>query len=96
MNTKQMIEVMQAYVGGAEIESRARTANSVWFEAGNPGWDWRSREYRIKEQPKTVTLTWFQCESGEVKIFETHPGCLVPFKGKPMRAIKTETIEVSE
>jgi len=48
--TKEMIEVMQAFVDGKKIEFRI--GQGLWFDADSPNWDWISSDYRIKPEPK--------------------------------------------
>lgn len=52
MNTKEMIEVMQAYEDGARIEYIDKQFNGMWQECLKPVWDWINNVYRVKE--KTV------------------------------------------
>lgn len=60
MTTKEMIEVMQAYERGEQIEYRESPDNycnleewdDEWMDAGEPLWDWTGCEYRIK--PKST------------------------------------------
>jgi len=56
MNTKEMIEVMQAFEDGKEVQSRYSESElgADWFEASDPCWDWDEFEYRIKPEPKEV------------------------------------------
>lgn len=51
MNTKQMIEVMQAFEDGKEIEFRER-GSRTWKPDENPEWDWSGIEYRIAPEPE--------------------------------------------
>ena len=53
MTTKEMIEVMQAYDRGEQIERRDRCGNN-WLLAPIPSWDWVQYEYRVKPKPKYV------------------------------------------
>ena len=50
MATKEMIEVMQAYDRGEQIERRARCGNN-WFLSPVPSWDWVQYDYRVKPKP---------------------------------------------
>lgn len=50
MTTKEMIEVMQAYDRGEQIERRDRCGNN-WFLSPVPSWDWVQYDYRIKPKP---------------------------------------------
>ena len=62
MNTKEMIEVMQAYVNGKEIEYKSKD-NDIWFNVDRPCWDWSIYIYRIKQKPqrthKEIMSNWF-------------------------------------
>ena len=51
--TKEMIEVMQAYLRGEKIEYRY--GNTDWLECRVPIWNWNSIEYRVKPKQKTRT-----------------------------------------
>jgi hypothetical protein len=55
MNTKEKIEVMQAFIDGKEIQEQSG-GNSEWRNCHEPSWDWFSREYRIKPQPREWTM----------------------------------------
>ena len=55
--TKEMIEVMQAYLRGEKIEYRY--GNTDWLECRVPIWNWNSIEYRVKPRQKTRTKTKF-------------------------------------
>ena len=51
--TAKAVEVMQAYVDGAEIESRDRIIKADgWGQKSEPAWAWTHREYRIKPKPR--------------------------------------------
>ena len=47
--TKEMIEVMQAYDRGEQIQLSKKDGN--WICTKNPNWDWLNFDYRVK--PKT-------------------------------------------
>lgn len=49
--TKEMIEVMQAYLRGEEIEYRCGYKD--WLECRIPIWDWNNLDYRAKPKTKT-------------------------------------------
>ena len=63
MTTKEMIEVMQHYVNGGEVEFRVRKGGAAlmkeWLTALNPPWDWATYDYRIKPGPKKTKTVWF-------------------------------------
>lgn len=52
MTTKEMIEVMQAYERGEEIEARLANYEDRWGDANAPLWNWECFEYRIKPKEK--------------------------------------------
>ena len=51
--TKEMIEVMQAYDRGEQIEACICILGEPkkWFDCKNPAWSWAKNDYRVK--PKT-------------------------------------------
>lgn len=54
MTTKEMIEVMQAYERGEQIEYRMRTIpknNERDLITKEPDWNWAEFDYRVKPQP---------------------------------------------
>lgn len=62
--TKEMIEVMQAFENGAEIEAKPIVVGD-WEEETEPEWDWVSFDYRIKKQPKEPEYIPFSFEDAE-------------------------------
>lgn len=52
MNTKEMIDVMQAYLNGKEIEYCNRlwdtSDDDLWTETDSPSWNWSAYEFRVK------------------------------------------------
>ena len=56
MTTEQMIEVMQHYVDGGEVEV---AINGEWECANPPIWGWDAFDYRIKPEPKKTKTVWF-------------------------------------
>ncbi|MBE3030308.1 hypothetical protein CCAL9344_08975 [Campylobacter sp. RM9344] len=52
--TKEMIEIMQAYERGEEIEVCHTMLNvENWIDAKNPSWNWGLAKYRVKQkEPK--------------------------------------------
>ena len=51
-NTKEMIEVMQAYDRCEQIQSLDRLGN--WVDIDMPEWSWGLRDYRVKPKKKYV------------------------------------------
>ena len=52
MTTEEMIKVMQAYVGGKDLQYRNKKTGMDWLDVTNPAWEWYDYEYRIKPEPK--------------------------------------------
>lgn len=59
MTTEQMIEVMQHYVDGGEVEIRDRLGGASWTTAVFTFWNWIEYDYRIKPEPKKTKTVWF-------------------------------------
>ena len=49
--TKEMIEVMQAYDRGEQIEAGY---NGVWVDTDMPEWSWVLRDYRVRPKKKYI------------------------------------------
>lgn len=56
--TAEMIEVMQAFERGEEIEVLVTGlgGQSAWITAFPPGWNWSNTDYRIK--PREPRVIW--------------------------------------
>ena len=54
-STKEMIEVMQAYLKGEKIEYRY--GHNDWLECRIPIWDWNNLDYRVKKTKSKNTNT---------------------------------------
>ena len=51
----EMIEVMQAYKNGEQIEfCYTDEVIKVWEDTGKPLWNWGDTDYRVKPKPKYV------------------------------------------
>ena len=50
--TKEMIEVMQAYERGEQIQLSKKDGN--WICTKNPNWDWLNFDYRVKPKKSYV------------------------------------------
>ena len=51
MNTKEMIEVMQAEQSGEKIQYKPRQYSGEWTDIIDPSWEWGTNQYRIKPTP---------------------------------------------
>lgn len=56
MDTKAMIQIMQAYEDGKQIEAKL-LSDPDWYSVEKPLWDWDSFVYRIKTTKKPVDLS---------------------------------------
>lgn len=59
LETAKMIDVMSAYIDGEKIQTRLKHcevfSDKEWEDNEYPSWNWYSREYRIRKEPK-----WFE------------------------------------
>lgn len=51
MTTAEKAEVMIAHTLGQEIQVRVSEAEQ-WIDTGNPLWDWKNLDYRVKPKEK--------------------------------------------
>lgn len=73
--TKEMIEVMEHYENGGEIEYCSYdNATSDWKDVKyGPTWCWSVFDYRIKENKKTITMEkWLMIRGDEYYICNTN------------------------
>ena len=54
MNTKQKMEVMQAYLDGRPIEVNLGDGWELWLPLSEPIWTWGTNEYRIAKTPDSI------------------------------------------
>ena len=52
---KEMIEVMEWFEGGGEVEYKEKEYGD-WDSVKNPIWDWDDFEYRVKEIKQKITI----------------------------------------
>ena len=63
MTLREMIEVMEAFERGAEVE-HTPVGTQVWQPNDIPRWDWHKFDYRVKPKPKqTVVIEKWLCHS---------------------------------
>ena len=68
MNTKDMIEIMQAYLDDKDIEVCNKASKFNWVNIVIPSWDWISSDYRIKPKPKELWVNEDDFEGDDVFI----------------------------
>lgn len=71
--TKEMIEVMQHFVNGGEIECAYYINENIWKPANCPNWDWSTTNYRIKTDNRLITIEkWLVCSNeGDYRVIDT-------------------------
>ena len=83
MELKEMMEVMEHFGNGGEVEY-TETGFNKWRIANDPSWNWYDYNYRIKEtKPKVTIEKWLMqnIADKEYRIFETSlVDTLVSFK----------------
>ena len=82
MELKKMIEIMQHFENGGEVEISPKNCN-CWTKITSPSWDWVYHEYRIKPEKQKVTIEkwlikdvnngeYFIMESSEIETYYKH------------------------
>lgn len=64
MTTEEKIAVMQAFCEGKTIQMYYNSLD-VWkdYTSGEPLWNWRDQNYRIKQKPKYISFDFSDAES---------------------------------
>lgn len=84
--TKEMIEVMEAFEQGEEIEYLGMMG--VWANATVPTWDWENLDYRVKEYKYPM---WFESNDGDVVVrFDSL------YRGEVISTTKEESYYIGE
>lgn len=65
---EEMIEVMQHFANGGEVE-RFKETIGEWERIKDPKFDWLNKNYRIKEQKKTITIEKWLCKDNNLETF---------------------------
>ena len=52
--TKEMIEVMQAYERGEQIQVKTTNKKCDWEDVKEPYWQWNFCDYRVKPKPNKM------------------------------------------
>jgi hypothetical protein len=99
MTTREMIEVMEAYDRGEEIQCKESLNELDFIDVlVEPNWDWRTTEYRIKpKEKKMVKLeTWlFQHNSHKDTYCETTVSDVKTVVGwNPIKLLETKEMEL--
>ena len=82
MELKEMIEIMQHFENGGDVEISSKNGN-CWTKITSPSWDWVYHEYRIKPEKQKVTIEkwlikdvnngeYFIMESSEIETYYKH------------------------
>ena len=64
---KEMIEVMEWFEGGGEVEFQEKEYGG-WDSVIKPIWDWDSFDYRIKQLKQKVTIEKWLIEDNNIKV----------------------------
>jgi hypothetical protein len=68
MNIDEMIEVLQAFKDGEQIQSKVYE-HDIWHDDNEPKWGFKFREYRVK--PKPIERWLYLCPNGEDAVFKS-------------------------
>lgn len=88
--TQEMIEIMQAFVDGKQVERRVpRLSPTDWFLLApnlDPNWNWGQCDYRIAETPDTIpdTIDWDHVAEGYNWMARNCMDNVLLFKEKPV------------
>lgn len=96
MNTKEMIEVMEAWLAGAELQYRIARPEEEWHDFSNkiePSWDWDTYEWRVRPKGKRKMYQYVLQDEHGIRLTEdfftehqmsatTYMGCKVLAKAK--------------
>ena len=65
MNTKEKIEVMEAFESGKPIQISDRFSGGWgdWTSDLAPAWNWEDNDYRVKPEPETFWIIKFRDNS---------------------------------
>ena len=96
MNTVEMIEVMQHYADGGEVEYTIKNEFDEvhWAKVTSPSWDWVDCDYRIKEPKQKVTIEKWLCRDyhGNFIVIETTG--IDAYYYKKVKLIKSYEVEL--
>ena len=93
--TKEMIEVMQAYVDGDEIEATMNNCLLPWEGIVSPVWNWADNTYRVAKKTKQVKLEAWLTPSGFMSWYKEGTGPGLPNNWKRVPS-EDKTIEIEE
>ena len=91
--TKEMIEVMEHFDKGGEVEC-AEKGYADWEVVTKPLWNWIDYEYRIKRQKQTITMEkWLMRRNDEYYIHTTNKISNYNLS-TPVKLLKTYEIKI--
>ena len=72
MELKKMIEIMQHFENGGEVEISSKNGNR-WTKITSPSWDWVYHKYRIKPEKQKIIIEKWLCsdKQGGLVVIET-------------------------
>ena len=91
-NVNEMIEVMQHYANGGEVEKLCEPDD--WYIVAKPLWDWKNDCYRIKEKKKTVTIEKWLIKLGDTYYIKETSNINAYFEREKIKLIETYEVEV--
>lgn len=102
MTTKKMIEVMQAFIAGKQVQFRPKNSDKDW-EPLNPRfaplWNWENEEYRVKPEREYRPFTYEEATAKLLFDVWTKKGDgqgLITFVGKTFCAVGAERYTYKE
>ena len=73
MELKKMIEIMQHYENGGEVENKEKHSDDAKWILACPVWNWDSFDYRIKPEKQKIIIEKWLCsdKQGGLVVIET-------------------------
>ena len=95
MELKKMIEIMQHFENGGEVEISSKNGD-CWTKITSPSWDWVYHEYRIKPEKQKITIEKWLCsdKQGGLVVIETTNIEEYTYIAKKLKLIKSYEVEL--
>lgn len=98
---KEQIQIMTHYLNGGEVEFYDKTHDS-WIKKDINSFNWIDRDYRIKEQKKTIAIEKWLCEYTNCELLDGSKRFFIlekvtPFEfgnGKKVKLLESKEIEL--
>ena len=95
MELKEMMEVMEHFGNGGEVEY-TETGFNKWRIANDPSWNWYDFKYRIKPEKQKIIIEKWLCSDkrGDFVVIETTNIEEYTYITKKIKLIETYEVEL--